>query len=63
MTEDSYPYTAKSEFQECYYNESDGVTFVASYINVTPNNPFALIDALESGPVSVAVEADQDAFH
>jgi len=63
MTEESYPYTAQSDFQECFYNESDGVTFVSSFANVTPNLAVALIDALETGPVSVSVQADQDVFH
>ena len=62
MTEDSYPYTAKSEFRECRYAESDGVTFVSSYNQITANYPLAMVDAIEHGPISVAIQADQDVY-
>ena len=58
MTEDSYPYTAKSEFRECHYAESDGVTNVSSYNAITANYPLAMVDAIEQGPISVAIQAD-----
>jgi C1A family cysteine protease len=52
--ETSYPYTAQDgTCQSC-----TPVTKISSYINVTPNNTQALMEAVAQQPVSVAVEAD-----
>lgn len=56
----NYPYTASDG--HCKYSKSNGVAGISSYSNVPTNSVNALKNALASGPVSVAVEADQTAF-
>lgn len=58
--ESDYGYTAQDG--SCKYVPSKGVCTVASYADVTPNSPTALKTALNSGPASVAIEADQYVF-
>jgi cathepsin L len=58
--ESAYPYTART--QSCKYDSSKVDGTVKSYKDVTPNNADQLKAALNLGPVSVAIEADQIAF-
>ena len=61
MLEADYPYTARDG--TCKYNRTKGVGKVKSYKDVSPDATGAgLKSALQRGPVSVAVEADQTAF-
>lgn len=60
MYESAYPYTAKDG--RCQYEA--GTTNVQSQgsTSVTADDATAMMDALESGPLSVAIEADQLCF-
>ena len=57
-TEADYPYVAKSGLFECKYNKSEGAVKVTTYNNVKGNSAAQLKQALQTGPVSVAIEAD-----
>ena len=57
-TEEHDPYEAKQG--ECTYCVPS--THFDSCYNVEPNNENALLYALQNGPISVAIEADQKAF-
>jgi len=46
----------------CDYNSSEGAGSISGYTNVPTNSVSALKNALQSGPVSVAVEASQTGF-
>jgi C1A family cysteine protease len=59
-TEADYPYKAKAE--KCAYQKAKGVGKVVKYTDVTPNKVDQLKAALNKGPVSVAIEADQVVF-
>jgi C1A family cysteine protease len=61
MQEASYPYKAKSS-GACYYNANLGVTYASGYGDVTPYNYGALEAAVNYGPVSVAIQANQAVF-
>lgn len=56
--ENNYPYVAKDE--SC--KTCDKVANISKYIDVASNNKTALLEALQYGPVSVAIEADQSSF-
>ena len=58
--ESDYPYTAVDG--TCKYVASKGVGKVASFQDVSPNQAAQLKAALNKGPVSVAIEADQYSF-
>eukprot|EP00347_Sterkiella_histriomuscorum_P012464 403368476 len=58
-TEDQYPYEAVDDTCRA---SSAGVVKVDSFVDVTPNNVNELKAALDKGPVSVAIEADQMVF-
>ena len=61
MLESAYPYTAKDG--KCAYDKSKGYGTVHGYKDVTPDKTGAALRfALNSQPVSVAVEADEAAF-
>jgi len=60
-TEASYPYTAKDETCKTTCSKVSGST-IASYVDVAKNSDSAMMSALNIGPVSVAIEADQSAF-
>jgi len=61
MLESDYPYTARDG--TCKYQKAKGVGKVKSYKDVSPDGTGASLKAaLQKGPVSVAVEADQTAF-
>ena len=61
MLEADYPYTARDG--TCKYDTSKGVGKVKSFKDVSPDGSGkGLQAALQRGPVSVAVEADQSAF-
>ena len=60
MLESAYPYTAKDG--TCKYDASKGYGKVKSFQDVTKNNADQLRAALNIGPVSVAIEADEYAF-
>ena len=63
-TESDYPYTAKSGgLFGCKYNKSKGVVSAETYTDVKHDNSDQLKAALNKGPVSVAIEADQTVFH
>jgi len=58
--EADYPYTA--EDGDCKYNKNKAVQVAKGYAFVTANSTDSLKAALVNGPVSVAIEADQDVF-
>jgi len=61
MTEADYPYTA-SFHRSCSYDASKAVgTMINSFYDVV-EDPQQLKNALDQGPVSVAIEADQPVF-
>lgn len=62
-TEAEYPYVAHTGIFACKYDKSKGVVGVKTYNDVTPRSSDALKAALQHGPVSVAIEADQPVFH
>jgi C1A family cysteine protease len=63
MTEDDYPYTSgNGGWSTCEYDSSVGVTNVKSYAAVTSNDPDQLAAAIDTQPVSVAIEADKLVF-
>jgi len=63
MLESDYPYTSGVDGKEtkCAYDSSKGVTNVKSYQQVGKDTD-SIKAAIEIGPVSVAVNADNDAF-
>lgn len=61
--ETSYPYTGHHNmFSHCKYDASKGVGKVTGFKDVPKVNPDQMKAALSVGPVSVAIEADQDVF-
>jgi len=58
--ESDYPYTA--EDGDCKYNKAKATKVAGGYQFVTANSTDSLKAALVNGPVSVAIEADQDVF-
>jgi len=58
--ESDYPYTA--EDGDCKYNKAKATKVAGGYQFVTANSSDSLKAALVNGPVSVAIEADQDVF-
>merc|ERR1712166_210405 len=62
-TEAEYPYVASTGIFACKYDKSKGKVEVKSYVDVTPKSSDAFKAALQHGPVSVAIEADQSVFH
>ena len=58
--EDDYPYTAKGG--KCQYDKNKAINVASGYKFVTKKSAEQLKAALVNGPVSVAVQADQDAF-
>jgi len=62
-TEANYPYKASSGLFACKYDKSKGKVQVKTWTDVPSGNPEALKAALQLGPVSVALEADQPVFH
>ena len=57
-TESKYPYTAKAG--TC--KSVSGSYSVTGYINVTPNNPSAMMAAVAKTPVSIALSAGTSVF-
>ena len=61
--ETSYPYTGHhSMFTSCKYKSSLGVGKITGYKDVVPKSGDQMRAALNAGPVSVAIEADQSVF-
>jgi len=60
-SEAAYPYVEKDEACNKAKEKTDVAT-IKSFKDVTPNSEEALATAVASGPVSVAIEADQRAF-
>jgi len=58
-TEASYPYTAQDG--TCNTNVTSAAT-ISSFVDVTSGSETALLAAVNIGPVSVAIEADQPCF-
>ena len=58
--ESDYPYTAQT--QSCKYNKAKGVVQAKQVFQVPQNNNAQLKAAVNKGPVSVAIEADQTVF-
>jgi len=58
--ESDYPYSAADG--TCQYDASKGLVQVTGFKDVTPESPSQLQAAVAKGPVSVAIEADQDVF-
>jgi C1A family cysteine protease len=61
-TEADYPYTAKSDFLNCKAKSCATAGKITGFHDVTPNNEDDLMTAVDLGPVSVAIEADQMVF-
>jgi len=59
-TEANYPYKAKD--QKCKNPVPTAAVTISSYKDVTANSDSAMAAAITMGPVSVAIEADQEAF-
>jgi len=57
-TEDAYPYTA----QDGTCQSVQGVVGATGYTDVPPNDNAQLLAAANISPVSIAIEADQNAF-
>lgn len=55
-----YPYVARD--QKCAFNASKAIKVNSGYANITSKNATALKAAIVNQPVSVAVQADQNAF-
>ena len=62
-TEADYPYTPKTGIFACKYDKSKGIVKVDKIDDVTPRSKSQLIAALQTGPVSIAIEADKPVFH
>jgi len=62
-TEADYPYHASSGLFDCKYDKSKGQVKVTDWLSVKSQQPHLLYTALQTGPVSVAVEADKPVFH
>lgn len=60
-TENSYPYTATSNFKSCKSSCSPDVK-ITGCADVSPNNQLVLKSAVNNGPVSIAIEADTTIF-
>jgi len=61
-TEAAYPYTAGGgQAGTCQTTCTPAVT-LTSFTDVTPNNEDAMLQAIQNGPLSVAIEADQSVF-
>jgi len=58
-SEDSYPYTAQ---QGTCQTTCSNVATISSFVDVTVGDENALMQAVNIGPVSVAIEADQECF-
>lgn len=61
-SEEEYPYTASSDFLKCKGKSCTVVAKITGHTDVTPNDEDALQKAVDLGPVSVAIEADQQVF-
>jgi len=61
-TEAAYPYTAKSDFLNCKATGCAAAAKITGYQDVASGNEDALLTAVNLGPVSVAIEADQSVF-
>jgi len=57
----AYPYTARGGYCKSDVSQVDAVT-VKSYMDVQPKSATAMKNALQNGPVSIAIAADQFAF-
>jgi len=62
-TEKEYPYHPNTGLFACKYKKSMGKVKVSSYVNVKRSSVEQLKAALNKGPVSVAIQADQPVFH
>ena len=63
MSEDDYPYTSgEGTSGACKYDATKGVGKVGGFEQVAQNSVASMKAALENGPVSIAVEADQKVF-
>jgi cathepsin L len=65
MTDSSYPYNSgfgNSHFDECTYDAADGVMNTESWYYVTARDTNALKTAIQTGPVSVAIDASANSF-
>jgi C1A family cysteine protease len=62
-TEANYPYTATSGLFKCKYDAAKASVGATTYTDVTKNSAAQFKAALQHGPVSVAIEADQSVFH
>jgi len=60
-TEKAYPYTMKNGVKCLAAGKPFGAS-ITSYTDVNPNDDVALFAALQVGPVSIAIEADQESF-
>ena len=61
-TEEDYPYTAKDGFCKKRTCQAVPGSKVVDWVDVLPGSEQAMLKALNVGPVSVAIEADQRQF-
>jgi len=60
-SEASYPYTAQSS-QTCLYNAANSVGFITGYKDIPSGSEAALTSAINSQPISVAIDASHISF-
>jgi len=61
-TEENYPYKGLRLFGKCKYDSSKAVVQAKSFKDVASGKPDQMLGALQQGPVSVAIQANQLAF-
>lgn len=59
-TEDAYPYSAADG--TCASSSCQTAATISSFVDVTPNSETSLLAAAAGRPISIAIEADQNAF-
>jgi len=61
-TEAQYPYSGWIASTDCKYTAGEGLVTVSSFYDVVANDPDQLKAAINLGPVSVAIQANQPVF-
>lgn len=59
-SETAYPYTARDG--SCKAKQCESVAKVSSYKDIQKGSEAGLMSAIQNGPISIAIEADQQAF-
>lgn len=61
-SEKDYPYRASSNKHSCKADKSKFVASFSAYVNVTKGDEEALVDAIATNPVSIAIDASKTSF-